>query len=64
MAFDDKNNVVDIEKNIPHKISEVICLKCLHRWNAIRPEKTLLKALECPCGAVGFVIETGEEYPE
>lgn len=52
--------LISIEENVPHRISEVICLKCLHRWVAVRPETTLLKILECQCGAVGFVIETGE----
>ena len=46
---------------IPHKVSEVICLKCLYRWIAARPAETLLKSLECPCcHKSGFVIETGE----
>ena len=54
--------VVDIEANLPHKVSEVICVMCSHRWIAVRPETTRLKFLECPkCGNVGFVIETGEE---
>jgi hypothetical protein len=46
---------------MPHKYSEVICLKCLTRWIAVRPEKTLLKQLECNiCNNIGYVIETGE----
>ena len=57
-----KYNVVDIARNEPHKVSEVICVKCGKRWIAVRPETTLLKNLECPqCGNEGFVIETGEE---
>lgn len=48
------------EANQPHVVSEVVCLKCLRRWIAVRPEKTLLRQLECRCGAVGFAIETGE----
>ena len=56
------SNVVDIEKNLPHKVSEVVCVMCMKRWIAVRPETTRLKFLECPqCGNVGFVIETGEE---
>jgi len=58
--FVKKDNVVDIEKNMPHKISEVVCLKCLRRWIAVMPEKTLLKSLECLCGDNGVIIETGE----
>lgn len=54
--------VIDISANEPHLVCEVIDLKCHHRWIAVYPEKTLLKQLECPnCGAVGFVIKTGQE---
>ena len=54
-------NVIPIEKNKPHKLSKVVCLKCLHMWIAVRTEETLLKNLECPeCFKIGFVIETGE----
>lgn len=44
----------------PHKASEVICINCLKRWIAVRPETTLLKHLECEKCGQGFVIETGE----
>ena len=57
-----KCKVIDIARNEPYKVSEVICVKCGKRWMAVRPETTLLKHLECPqCGNEGFVIETGEE---
>lgn len=50
-----------IEENLPHKVSEVICVGCGKRWIAVRPMTTLLKDLECPqCGKQGYVIETGE----
>lgn len=53
--------IVDINENTPHRVSEVICVKCTYRWLAVRPVTTLLKDLECPwCGKQGFVIETGE----
>ena len=53
--------ITDIWANKPHIVSEVVCLKCLKRWIAVRPEETLLKDLECPqCGEIGFAIETGE----
>ena len=57
-AMDDK--VISIESRMEHTVSEVVCLKCLNRWIAVRPSNVLLKQLECKCGAVGFVIETGE----
>lgn len=55
------DNIIPIEANLPHKVSEVICVKCGKRWIAVRPEKTLLKSLECENCGPGFVIETGEE---
>jgi Zn finger protein HypA/HybF involved in hydrogenase expression len=55
------SKVIDINELSPHKVSEVICLKCLKRWLAVRPKQTKLKDLECPqCGEQGYVIETGE----
>ena len=57
------DNIVDIEVNQPHYMSEVICVNCKKRWTAIRPETTLLINLECcGCQKTGFVIETGEVY--
>ena len=53
--------ITPIEANLPHKVSEVVCLTCLKRWISVRPESTLLKQLQCPaCKKIGFVIETGE----
>ena len=49
-----------LEENLPHEVSEVICLKCLKRWIAVYPERTLLKDLECTCGQVDYVIKTGQ----
>lgn len=59
------SKIIDIGANKPHKISEVVCLLCLYRWLAVRPEETQLRALECPrCRTQGFAIETGEEVME
>lgn len=50
-----------IEENLPHKVSEVICINCKHRWIAVRHCVCKLKNLECPeCHEQGYVIETGE----
>ena len=58
-------DIVDISENRPHIVSEVVCLKCLKRWIAVRPEEVWLKDLECPgCGSVGFTINTGQELDE
>lgn len=54
-----------IEENLPHRVSEVICINCKHRWIAVRPETTRLKDLECAwCHQQGYVIETGEVFEE
>lgn len=51
----------NIEENMPHNVSEVICINCKHRWIAVRPSMTFLKVLQCPnCKKSGYVIETGE----
>lgn len=56
--------IIPIEKNMEHTISEVVCLKCLHRWICVRPSSVLLKEIECTCGSTGYVIETGQELPD
>lgn len=57
-------DIVNIEEGMPHKISEVICVKCLKRWLCVRPLNTWLKEIEClNCGA-GYVIETGQIIEE
>lgn len=57
--------VIDIAENTPHKVSEVICVKCHKRWIAVRPVNCRLAELECAgCGEQGFVIETGETIDE
>lgn len=54
--------VVDITANKPHKVSEVICLKCMKRWIYVRPEECHLKDETCPyCEKTGFIINTGDE---
>ena len=57
-------NIINIEQNIPHIFSEVICVQCKHRWIAVRPIKTLLKHLECKNCGQGYVIETGQNVDE
>lgn len=56
-------NIIPIESREKHTVSEVMCVKCVHRWIGVRPTEVLLKQLECPnCHAIGAVIETGQEY--
>lgn len=58
------SNIVGIQENMPHDISEVICVKCLKRWICVRPSNVWLKDIECPnCGA-GYVIVTGQPIEE
>lgn len=54
--------LIDINDNVPHKVTEVICIKCYKRWIAVRPVNTKLKDLECPNCGKGYVIETGETF--
>jgi len=59
------SNIIQLETYLPHKTSEVICVKCYKRWIATRPVNVLLKELECPnCEKIGYVIETGEIIDE
>ena len=61
--MDDK--IIDFEANLPHKVSEVICVKCLHRYMCVKPIDIWLKDLECPrCGSKGYIIQTGQELQE
>ena len=53
-------DIVDYEKNMPHEVAELICLKCLNRWIGVYPQSVLLKEIKCKCGAVGYVIKTGQ----
>jgi len=57
--------IVSILDQEPHKVSEVVCVKCHFRWIATRPDGTRLRDMECPgCGEQGGVIETGEIIDE
>ena len=38
--------LIDLDEKRPHKVSEVICLKCLTTWIGVRPVGTLLKDLQ------------------
>lgn len=58
------SNIINIEANLPHTISEVICLKCLYRWISVRPSEIWLKNIECPNCGHGYVIETGQSMEE
>lgn len=58
------SKVIPIETNMEHTVSEVICLKCLSRWICVRPSSVLLKEIECSCGNIGYVIETGQRLDE
>lgn len=49
-----------MEDNELYEVGEVICLRCLQRWIDVHPVSTPLKDLECKCGAVGFIIKTGQ----
>lgn len=58
------SKIINIETNLSHTISEVICLKCLHRWISVRPSEVWLKDIECPNCGRGYVIKTGQPLEE
>lgn len=59
------NKVISFEENIPHRVSETICVKCGYRCIDVRPETVRLKSLECGgCHKIGFIIETGQILEE
>lgn len=58
------SKIQSIEDNLPHEVSELICLKCHSRWIGVYPESVLLKDLECKCGTIGYVIKTGQTLTE
>mgnify|MGYP002524631793 CR=1 FL=1 len=60
--MENKNvKLIDFESNLPHIVTEVICIRCKKRWISTRPTVVLLKELQCPkCKKKGFVIETGQ----
>lgn len=55
-----EGKIVPIEERMPHRTTEVICLRCMYRYQAVWPTATPMKNLECPnCERVGFIIGTG-----
>ena len=59
-----KMKKIDIEEGKPHEVSELICLNCHRRAIHVFPADTLLKDLECICGATGLLIKTGQTLQE
>ena len=53
-------DIIDINKNQPHEVSELICIKCYYRYIGVYPQATLLKDLECENCGKGFIIKTGQ----
>ncbi len=53
-------DIVDIEVNSPHIVHEVVCLKCLHRYVAVAPQKLPLRLYDCETCGPGFIISTGQ----
>lgn len=57
--------LINIDANQPHRVSEVICIDCCKRWIAVRPSDVKLKDIQCPeCTNQGYVIETGQILDE
>lgn len=61
--FDEVCQMIDEHEEIV--MAELICLKCLHRWVGVYPLEVALKDVPCAgCGDSGYVIETGQEFPD
>lgn len=56
--------MTDIETNLEHEVSELICLKCFNRWIGVYPTDTPLKDIKCKCGEIGYTIKTGQTLYE
>jgi len=55
-----EGKVTPIEWRTPHRTAELICLRCMYRYQGVWPEATPMEKLECPnCERVGFIIGTG-----
>jgi len=55
-----EGKIIPIEERMPHRTAEVVCLQCLYRYQAVWPEATPMKDLECSnCERVGYIIGTG-----
>lgn len=58
-------NIIEIERDLPHITAECICVKCLDRGIHVFPECTWLKNHECGnCGEIGYIILTGQPLEE
>lgn len=55
-----KMKKIDIEEGKSHEVAELICLNCHSRAIHVYPVETLLKDLQCKCGATGLLIKTGQ----
>ena len=60
-AYRGDRMTIPINKNEPHEVSEVICVKCGKRWISVRQVGTLLKDIDCPNCGKGYVIKTGQD---
>jgi DNA-directed RNA polymerase subunit RPC12/RpoP len=55
------DNVVCIEAYLPHEVTELVCLRCRHRWISVHRTNTNLREYRCPrCRRMGMVIHTGQ----
>ena len=55
---------IELDAYRPHKVSELICVKCGKRFIGCRPEGTRLKDIACEECGPGYIIETGEELDD
>ncbi len=58
------DNIIDIDKILPHRLAETICVKCYQRIISVWPDGVKLKDLECENCGNGYIILTGETIDE
>ena len=55
-------NIVEFEEKLPHRVEEMICIRCKWRGIIVFPAELWFKRMECPkCHRKGFMISTGQD---
>ncbi len=55
-------DIIDIERDEPHTVREILCVKCLSRSLSVAHYDLWLRDIECgACGEIGYCIDTGQD---
>lgn len=58
------SKLIELDDYRPHKVSELICVRCGKRFIGCRPVGLKLKDIDCEDCGPGFIIETGEVFDD